>query len=524
MKFTKIGKNGLCRMVAVVLAVCLLCGLMYGCVTEDTTTPPGIAENSDGTVTITGDFLFDDAGNSGTLKDYGVFISTDENAIKNLNTSGDDTTLSADANMSNITKVAGTDTTVYGNYTYGNTLEISVTTPVLERETTYYYRFYMTGDLLEMTQQTNQTAVFANYYSFTTSAITFDSYNYVVLDVAKGRIDIYPTYYTQGGATVQATASRTFYIITGSAEKVDNQFRFFNTSTELTVKYNAMFSNLSLRAVGNASAMMIMSKTGSIDLDLYLEGTNTINSGIYYHPAIASEPDGYSTSVNLIPLYGSNSTFNNYYDRFNTPIALSQYANFTCAATALEKILVNGSESELTAAQSASPLVITGKPLTRSQTITYGDSLPVYAEYFNSGLVLNISSQQLKCLELYKNKAVPETNEYYDYAAYPEISTILPAGKYSFKTDITRDLERYMPMQTVTADLTIEPVPLWGDVDMDGSVSIADATEIQKYLAMFIDLDEFQLQAADADLDGGVNIVDVTILQKVLAKIMPQPE
>ena len=62
---------------------------------------------------------------------------------------------------------------------------------------------------------------------------------------------------------------------------------------------------------------------------------------------------------------------------------------------------------------------------------------------------------------------------------------------------------------------------LIGDVNSDGIVSIADATELQKHLANIIDFDDEQLAVADTNGDGSVSIADVTQIQKYLAQLIP---
>ncbi len=57
-----------------------------------------------------------------------------------------------------------------------------------------------------------------------------------------------------------------------------------------------------------------------------------------------------------------------------------------------------------------------------------------------------------------------------------------------------------------------------GDANGDGKVTIADATDIQKYLAEYPMPDTFNLEAADVDGDGNVNVADVTAIQLYLAK------
>lgn len=65
-----------------------------------------------------------------------------------------------------------------------------------------------------------------------------------------------------------------------------------------------------------------------------------------------------------------------------------------------------------------------------------------------------------------------------------------------------------------------EKVLQLGDVNKSGSVTISDATLIQKYLADLETLDEQQLKAADVNRDGVVNMSDVAQIQKFLAGII----
>ncbi len=60
---------------------------------------------------------------------------------------------------------------------------------------------------------------------------------------------------------------------------------------------------------------------------------------------------------------------------------------------------------------------------------------------------------------------------------------------------------------------------IYGDLDADGAVTIRDATEISKYLADLISLDENQLIKADFNGDGTINITDSTDIQKKLANL-----
>lgn len=63
-------------------------------------------------------------------------------------------------------------------------------------------------------------------------------------------------------------------------------------------------------------------------------------------------------------------------------------------------------------------------------------------------------------------------------------------------------------------------VIIFGDVDLDGTVTSVDATSIQKYLARLIMLDNEQSVAADVDGDGSITTVDATLIQKFLAHMI----
>ena len=57
----------------------------------------------------------------------------------------------------------------------------------------------------------------------------------------------------------------------------------------------------------------------------------------------------------------------------------------------------------------------------------------------------------------------------------------------------------------------------YGDVNDDGEVDIVDATVLQRFLAMFITLDEEHEKRGDYDLDGVTDAPDVTLLQRFCA-------
>lgn len=72
---------------------------------------------------------------------------------------------------------------------------------------------------------------------------------------------------------------------------------------------------------------------------------------------------------------------------------------------------------------------------------------------------------------------------------------------------------------TAYSDSTSSKVVILGDVDLNGSVTTADVTMLQKYLLKMVTFNEEQKVAADVNEDGSITMNDVTALQKILAHI-----
>lgn len=68
------------------------------------------------------------------------------------------------------------------------------------------------------------------------------------------------------------------------------------------------------------------------------------------------------------------------------------------------------------------------------------------------------------------------------------------------------------------------PAPTYtlGDVDLDGDVTVMDATTIQRVLAKIVEELPCVEAAADVDGDGDVTVMDATTIQRLLAKIISE--
>ena len=130
---------------------------------------------------------------------------------------------------------------------------------------------------------------------------------------------------------------------------------------------------------------------------------------------------------------------------------------------------------------------------------------------FNWDEVLKAKSYNLEIINKSNNGVISKNN-----LTENSFITFLDSGKYSVRIISDNNVV------SDSMDFEIEyKDQLIGDVNSDGIVSIADATELQKHLANIIDFDDEQLAVADTNGDGSVSIADVTQIQKYLAQLIP---
>ena len=100
-----------------------------------------------------------------------------------------------------------------------------------------------------------------------------------------------------------------------------------------------------------------------------------------------------------------------------------------------------------------------------------------------------------------------------------EANKLFVPGKMEVTFALTpgKDADTYILSYTVKEPAT---EPLLGDVNLDGSVTIDDATMLQRYLTEMVDLTDEQLRNADVNKDNRVDIRDVTEIQRYLANII----
>ena len=121
------------------------------------------------------------------------------------------------------------------------------------------------------------------------------------------------------------------------------------------------------------------------------------------------------------------------------------------------------------------------------------------------------------------------------YGSIIESNMIFHEGMLTIGGSELRKMDRGTHKLTLTfddgsVDITLnitntenEPMGRIGDVDLDGEVTILDATMIQRTLAGIEELDGIRRFLADTDSDGEVSILDATAIQRRLASL-PAPE
>ncbi|MGN0450088.1 MAG: leucine-rich repeat protein [Ruminococcus sp.] len=171
--------------------------------------------------------------------------------------------------------------------------------------------------------------------------------------------------------------------------------------------------------------------------------------------------------------------------------------------------------------------IYAGTTVTKNFTINKADQ----------DLLANITTTNLKCGETAQIVAIGEGNITYSSSdeSVAQVSskgvvkavgegytviTINAAGNNNYNSDT----ERIIVFVSGTANPTepTKPVQIIGDVNGDGSVTVLDATMLQKYIAGLTSLSDEQLTLADTNGDGSVTILDATQIQKYLAGLVTE--
>ena len=117
-------------------------------------------------------------------------------------------------------------------------------------------------------------------------------------------------------------------------------------------------------------------------------------------------------------------------------------------------------------------------------------------------------------------KLMAEKGAIVDKGAAPDYSLV----EMVYNADVGKKIKRFsnmydIPRITKMIDDFYNNPAVWGDVDGDGAITIADATAVQKYaIDLPTDTPCFIAHVADVNGDGRVSVLDVTCIQKYVAE------
>ena len=116
-------------------------------------------------------------------------------------------------------------------------------------------------------------------------------------------------------------------------------------------------------------------------------------------------------------------------------------------------------------------------------------------------------------------------NKTYKYTATNSDVTVPTTAPVPATTAPVPTTTAPVPATTAPVPATTSPVPttttspvVLGDVDGDGSLTVSDATYIQKYLAEYSEYSSISLKVGDVNGDGRISVKDATEIQLMLTK------
>ena len=75
-----------------------------------------------------------------------------------------------------------------------------------------------------------------------------------------------------------------------------------------------------------------------------------------------------------------------------------------------------------------------------------------------------------------------------------------------------------LPLTLTVIDSNAVEDKLYGDINLDGKISVEDAAMLQRASVGFVRLTDLQNELADVNGDGRVSVLDVTCIQKYIAQ------
>ncbi|MBQ6626276.1 MAG: RICIN domain-containing protein [Ruminococcus sp.] len=145
-----------------------------------------------------------------------------------------------------------------------------------------------------------------------------------------------------------------------------------------------------------------------------------------------------------------------------------------------------------------------------------GTSTLPTALWWNFTLGTNLYDVKIYSADSETEELVKEIND----IAETYCSVQLPVGEYKAVVYSKNTFAQTKSINTVGITVEKGEEVKIGDTNLDGEVSVLDATTIQRFMAKITELTEEQKIFSDTNRDGDVSVVDATMIQRFMAKLI----
>ena len=125
---------------------------------------------------------------------------------------------------------------------------------------------------------------------------------------------------------------------------------------------------------------------------------------------------------------------------------------------------------------------------------------------------------------------IADGNKIYSNGSWQNYSTVKPTQPTTAPSTTVRPTtiatQPTTSQHATTQPSTTQPVTepsnriLIGDVDLNGTITVCDSTEVQRYIACISTLSDEALIAADVNKDSVISVKDATMIQAYIVKLI----
>ena len=291
-----------------------------------------------------------------------------------------------------------------------------------------------------------------------------------------------------------------------------------NTDSNTTISDKGILSvSLNEKAKQiTVTATSVADNTKSARVTINIEEIVPVINGIAITPSVASTVCGQSCQFNAV-VFG----FYNPSQSVIWSISGNKSSNTMIDSNGLLKIADNETSKQITVKAVSSA----DKTITASVTVDVMQ-IKITSTVDNVTVTMETGeTQQLKAVVTGTNN--PSQKVVWSVSGNNSENTVInDNGEITIGKDETSSL---IIVKAVSAEdsskygefaISIKQNTLIGDVNSDGTVTVLDATMLQKYLAGLASFSDEQLSVADTNGDGQVTVLDATAIQKYLANLV----